>query len=118
TEGGARNDRADDAVFAQTDERDAERGLAADGGRPEHLPVLAGIHGAVRAAVPMGGREDCRRLLCTTPEHIKLIRAEARSLQPGPHALNVTVEEPQAKAKALAKTPVADKSSWARSWRP
>ncbi|MGH9614230.1 MAG: bifunctional homocysteine S-methyltransferase/methylenetetrahydrofolate reductase, partial [Bryobacteraceae bacterium] len=46
----------------------------------------------------------------TTPEHIKLIRAEARSLQPGRHALNVTVEEPQAKAKALAKTPVADKS--------
>ena len=46
----------------------------------------------------------------TTPEHIKLIRAEARSLQPARRALNVMVEEPQSKAKVLAKTPVADKS--------
>src|SRR6185437_8803470 len=67
TEGGARNDRADDALFAQIDERDAERGLAANGGRPEYLSVLAGIYGAVRAAVPMGGREDCRRLLWHNP---------------------------------------------------
>jgi homocysteine S-methyltransferase len=46
----------------------------------------------------------------TTPEHIKLIRSEARSLNPGQRSLSVTVEEPQAKPKALAKVPVADKS--------
>ncbi|MBS1877838.1 MAG: bifunctional homocysteine S-methyltransferase/methylenetetrahydrofolate reductase [Acidobacteria bacterium] len=46
----------------------------------------------------------------TTPEHIKLIRAEARSLNPGQRALTVTVEEPKAKPKALAKVPVAEKS--------
>ena len=46
----------------------------------------------------------------TTPEHIKLIRSEARSLNPGQRSLSVTVEEPQAKPKALAKVPVRDKS--------
>src|SRR5579864_717606 len=38
----------------------------------------------------------------TTPDHIKLIRSETRSLQPQQTKLSVTVEEPQAKAKALA----------------
>ena len=47
----------------------------------------------------------------TTPEHIKSMRSEARSLQPGMKSLAVTVEEPQAKAQALAKVPVADKSA-------
>jgi methionine synthase / methylenetetrahydrofolate reductase (NADH) len=47
----------------------------------------------------------------TTPEHIKLIRAEARSLQPGHRKLAVTVEEPKAKAQALAKIPMARKST-------
>ncbi len=45
----------------------------------------------------------------TTPEHIKLIHGEARSLQPaqsGP----ATVEEPAARAQAMAKVPVAEKS--------
>jgi methionine synthase I (cobalamin-dependent)/5,10-methylenetetrahydrofolate reductase len=46
----------------------------------------------------------------TTPEHIKLIRSEARSLNPGQRSLMVTVEEPQAKPKALPKVPVAQKS--------
>lgn len=46
----------------------------------------------------------------TTPEHIKNIRAEARSLQPGATSLAVTVEEPKAKAKAMAKVAVAEKS--------
>jgi len=46
----------------------------------------------------------------TTAEHIKLIRAEARSLQPQTKKLSVTVEEPTAKAQALAKVPVAQKS--------
>ena len=41
----------------------------------------------------------------TTPDHIKLIRSETRSLQPGQRSLAVTVEEPEAKAAALA--PVA-----------
>jgi methionine synthase I (cobalamin-dependent)/5,10-methylenetetrahydrofolate reductase len=46
----------------------------------------------------------------TTPEHIKMIRAEARSLQPGQRGLAVTIEEPAAKAQAMPKVPVADKS--------
>src|SRR5947209_1956461 len=46
----------------------------------------------------------------TTPEHIKLIRSETRSLQPGQRSLAVTVEEPQAKAHALAPVPMAEKS--------
>src|SRR5882757_5565558 len=46
----------------------------------------------------------------TTPDHIKLIRSETRSLQPGHRSLAVTVEEPQAKAHALAPVPMAEKS--------
>ncbi len=46
----------------------------------------------------------------TTPEHIKLIKAETRSLHPGHRKLSVTVEEPQAKAQALPQVPVAAKS--------
>jgi homocysteine S-methyltransferase len=46
----------------------------------------------------------------TTPEHIKLIYAEARSLQPVQKKLGVTVEEPKAKAQAMPKVPVAEKS--------
>ncbi len=46
----------------------------------------------------------------TTPEHIKAIRAEARSLQPEHKKLKVTIEEPAAKAKALPKIPMAQKS--------
>ncbi len=46
----------------------------------------------------------------TTPEHIKLIHSEARSLQPGHRASDVVLEEPANKPKALAKLPVAQKS--------
>jgi len=46
----------------------------------------------------------------TTPEHIKLLRAEARSLQPGHERLAAAVEEPAARAQALPKVPVAAKS--------
>ena len=51
----------------------------------------------------------------TTPEHIKLIRSEARSLQPGQttSGVSVTVEEANGEAKpveTMAKVPVADKS--------
>src|SRR3981081_541315 len=46
----------------------------------------------------------------TTPEHIKEIRGEVRSLQPGHSAATVVVEVPKAKPKALAKKPVAEKS--------
>ncbi len=47
----------------------------------------------------------------TTAEHIKLIRAEARSLQPMQHQAPATVEEPQARGKSLPKVPVGQKSS-------
>src|SRR5580693_2757224 len=46
----------------------------------------------------------------TTPEHIKLIHSEARSLQPQVSRLTATVEEPVAKSKALVKIPVGEKS--------
>jgi homocysteine S-methyltransferase len=45
-----------------------------------------------------------------TPEHIKLVRAEARSLQPGRRSHTVTVEEPAAKAEAIPPVPMAQKS--------
>ena len=46
----------------------------------------------------------------TTPDHIKLIRSETRSLQPTQKKLAVTVEEPQAKVHALDPVPAARKS--------
>jgi homocysteine S-methyltransferase len=46
----------------------------------------------------------------TTPEHIKLIRSETRSLQPLQKKLAVTVEEPEVKAHALEAVPIAEKS--------
>jgi methionine synthase / methylenetetrahydrofolate reductase(NADPH) len=46
----------------------------------------------------------------TTPDHIKLIRSETRSLQPAQTKLAVTVEEPGAKAQALTPVPTGDKS--------
>jgi homocysteine S-methyltransferase len=50
----------------------------------------------------------------TTPEHIKLIRAEARSLQPLQPKLGVTIEEPTVKAQAMAPVPMARKSELGR----
>jgi homocysteine S-methyltransferase len=47
----------------------------------------------------------------TTPEHIKLIRSETRSLQPGAKKLNVTVDEPAARTHALEPVEAAKKSS-------
>ena len=46
----------------------------------------------------------------TTPDHIKLIRSETRSLQPLQKKLSVTVEEPAVKAQALTPVAVAEKS--------
>jgi homocysteine S-methyltransferase len=46
----------------------------------------------------------------TTPDHIKLIRSETRSLQPLQKKLSVTVEEPEVKAQALTPVPMAKKS--------
>jgi methionine synthase I (cobalamin-dependent) len=46
----------------------------------------------------------------TTPDHIKLIRSETRSLQPLQKKLSVTVEEPKVKAQALTPVPMAEKS--------
>jgi methionine synthase I (cobalamin-dependent)/5,10-methylenetetrahydrofolate reductase len=47
----------------------------------------------------------------TTPEHIKLIRSETRSLQPLQKKLSITVEEPQVKVHALPEVPMARKST-------
>jgi homocysteine S-methyltransferase len=47
----------------------------------------------------------------TTPEHIKQICSEVRSLQPVQHrTASVTIEETKAEVKRLAKVPVGDKS--------
>ena len=46
----------------------------------------------------------------TTPEHIRLIRSETRSLQPAQKKLAVTVEAPQVKAHALEPVAMAKKS--------
>jgi methionine synthase / methylenetetrahydrofolate reductase(NADPH) len=46
----------------------------------------------------------------TTAEHIKLLRSEARSLQPHQTAHSVTIEEPAKQPKALPNLPVAQKS--------
>lgn len=46
----------------------------------------------------------------TTPEHIKAVRSEVRSLRPLHRRLSVTVEEPSVKAQALPKVPVEAKS--------
>jgi homocysteine S-methyltransferase len=46
----------------------------------------------------------------TTPEHIKLITAEARSLQPVQRNVSVIVDEPKPEPRAMPKTPVAQKS--------
>src|SRR5439155_1376260 len=46
----------------------------------------------------------------TTPEHIKLIRSETRSLQPGQKKLSATVEESGQKAHAMAPLTEAKKS--------
>jgi len=45
-----------------------------------------------------------------TPEHIKLVRAEARSLQPARRNFAATVEAPVAKPQALPQVPMAQKS--------
>ena len=46
----------------------------------------------------------------TTPEHIKLLHSEARSLQPQQRRQAVTIEEPDVQANALPPVPVAQKS--------
>jgi homocysteine S-methyltransferase len=46
----------------------------------------------------------------TTPDHIKLIAAEVRSLQPAQRGLAATVEEPRVKAQALEPVASARKS--------
>jgi len=46
----------------------------------------------------------------TTPEHIKQVCGEARSLQPAQRSLAVTVDEPKAQADSMAKVPVEQKS--------
>ena len=47
----------------------------------------------------------------TTAEHIKLIHAEARSLQPLKRQVHITVEQPEVRTKALPKIPAAQKST-------
>jgi homocysteine S-methyltransferase len=46
----------------------------------------------------------------TTPDHIKEIRSEVRSLQPGIRKIATVVEAPAERTTALAKVPVAEKS--------
>ena len=43
--------------------RAAQRRHAAQRRRPQHLPLLAGVHGELRAQIPGGGRQAGRRML-------------------------------------------------------
>jgi methionine synthase / methylenetetrahydrofolate reductase(NADPH) len=45
-----------------------------------------------------------------TPEHIRLVRAEARSLQPGKHHHAITIEESVSKVQVLTPVPMSQKS--------
>src|SRR5580658_9190045 len=47
----------------------------------------------------------------TTAAHIKEIRSEARSLQPGHRALEIKIEEPATRARSLEKVPIQKKSA-------
>lgn len=47
----------------------------------------------------------------TTPEHIKLLTSEVRSLHPLQRDLSVTVQEPAIKQKAMPKVAIEEKSS-------
>lgn len=72
-------------------------------GSPEYMAQYA--RRMIRAGVRIVG--GC----CgTTPEHIRLIRAEARSLEPAHREFRVSVEAPEAKARALEEVPLARKS--------
>ena len=53
----------------------------------------------------------------TTPDHIKLIRSETRSLQPLQKKLAVTVEEPKVKAQAWPPSRWPKSPKWAPNWR-
>ena len=46
----------------------------------------------------------------TTPDHIKLVRSEARSLQPGHKSLPITVDESKPPVVKMPLVPVAEKS--------
>jgi homocysteine S-methyltransferase len=46
----------------------------------------------------------------TTPEHIKLVKAEARSLQPAQRKPTVSVTEPAVQVRAMTRIPVEKKS--------
>ena len=72
-------------------------------GSPEYMAQYA--RRFIRAGVKIVG--GC----CgTTPEHIRLMRSEARSLQPEHRSLSVAIEEPAAKPQALPKVPLEEKS--------
>ena len=47
----------------------------------------------------------------TTPEHIKLLTSEVRSLHPMQRDISITVEQPAAKQKAMPKVAMEEKSS-------
>ena len=83
----------------KADERDAQRRAAAARRGPQHLSVLARVHGAIRAAIPVGGRQDHRRLLRhhARAHQADPLRSPLAAAGPDEHCA-VTVEEPAAKA--------------------
>ena len=111
SEGHARNHRADDAVFLQADERHAQRRPAHARGGPQHLSLLAGVHGAIRAAPAVGRREDRRRLL---RHHAGAHQADplrdALAAAGAQRSWRSRWKSREAKAQALAPVPVAQKS--------
>ena len=108
-------------VHAQAAERHAERGTSGERGRPQHLSLLARIHGSVCAAIPAGRRATIVGGCCgTTPDHIKEIRSEARSFSRRNDAwLSVAGGDSHPEAQGAGEgSRGGQKPFWERSWRP
>ena len=104
-EGHAGDHREDGPVHGQAPLRHAQRGPSFDGRGAQDLPLLARVHGAIRAAAALGGRAHPGRLL---RHHAGAHQTAARRSPLAParsRRLSVTVEEPAAKAQALAGRP-------------
>ena len=81
-QGHAGDHRADDAVHLQADERHAQRRRAEARGRPQIYLCSPEYMAQYARRMLWAGVQIIGGCCGTTPEHIKLIRSETRSLQP------------------------------------
>ncbi len=94
-------------------------GLPDSGGRPQDLSVLARIHGAIRAPLPVGRRQDRRRLL---RHHGGTHQADSlRSALPAAAGARTYRHGGRAGgegARPSRRFRLAKRASWAPSWPP